>query len=151
MDYVKELAGDKPIFHMFDPDPYGEYGCGQTALALLTGVSPVHLRVKVFKEPTITDSQMVGFLKKHGFSVKKYEVKNYLTQKTVVTKANTMLISTYCTDKIATWQVLSQNRLYHNFSVSPGDIHYFLSYPLISAYFIHHWTWDISRSELLCN
>lgn len=118
------------------------YGCGASALGLLTGVKPS----RIVHRNDWDARFMVKFLRENGFEVAK------LTQEKVTSPGkdvhyplnsnHVLLASLRFIRKEASWVVLHNGTMYHNFELTPFGPYELLNHPLIELYLLKHPSWS---------
>lgn len=146
----ESYAVSKFVPHLFDHSAYGLYGCGATALSLITGIkSNIIFRSKKFKENeslfSWNDTFMRGFLRKQGFSIIPItlcEVSNFQTYiESPIKNYHVILMSQLMKKNEASWSVIFNNYIFHNFEILPLKPLEFINNPILSAYVIYKDEW----------
>lgn len=141
IDFTKYAASRFNPF-LFSSTIASLQGCGATALALLTGVDPA-LIAKMNQGPNYSDAFMLKFLRLRAFRVQALTQCN-LTQATgAITSTHVLLASQLFTENEATWSVIYGGVLFHNFELLTASTLCFLNKPLLTAYLIHHPSWNL--------
>lgn len=124
-------------------------GCGGNALGLLTGIDPLDLPHR----DDWTPGYMCRKLREHGFRVHELSIKNLTAHRPSIYMPETVTASHVVLARIkickpeATWVVLYDGRMHHNFEVTPIRSYSMLNTPLMNAYIVHHHSWN-SRAAL---
>lgn len=126
--------------HTFSPHltvtPYSSlYGCGATSLSLLVGELP-H---KCSFRKTWDDKFMINYLKKHHWKTAKLTKHNICNRETIlgpIAKNHIILLSCLFRKKEASWLVLYNNWIFHNFEIVELTSYEFLNLPILTAYLI---------------
>jgi hypothetical protein len=132
--------------HLFKSMVYGLAGCGATALGLLTGVSPL----SIMPHTHWSDDFMLSFLRKRKFTVVELTVRNLTTEhcfRYPIQDHHVLLIRTKVIKNEATWSVLHDEILYHNFEMTPLPKYEFLNHPLLALYILKHPSWMTSKEN----
>jgi hypothetical protein len=137
---------------MFAPHLYFNYsgGCGANALSLLTGVPPHYIRNTNRQNPSHwKDTFMVKFLREHGFKtihLTKCEVSNssgvYVNEG--VTNQHILLLSQLMGKNTASWTVVHNDLMYHNFETVSFKGLNLVNSPSLTVYVVFKPEW---RSE----
>jgi hypothetical protein len=129
-------------FHpfLFTNEVRGDFGCGASALALLTGALPEEIARKN-KSPHYADRFMVGFLRDHGFRVQRLTQSNIAAASSDIEKNHVLLLSQMIWRGEATWGVIHNGWYYHNFQIYFTNSLTLIRKPVVSAYLIGHTTW----------
>lgn len=122
-------------------------GCGANALALLTGIPPSHIRNTNRQRPNHwKDTFMVKFLKERGFKVihlTKCEVTNtkgdYVNA--TITNNHVLLMSQLMGKDTASWTVVHNELLYHNFETVSFKGYNMVNTPSLTIYVVFHPQW----------
>ena len=130
-----------PYVYSFDPGN----GCGAATLALLTGHPP-----EKFKErDDWTSRYMLSFLRKNGFKIvqlTKRNVTNFWFPREPIDNGHVVLMSIKLMQYEASWVVLFNERMYHNFSITKVKAYELLNHPILEAFLIKHPSWEM-KSE----
>lgn len=133
--------------HIFPHFKYAKYGCGATALALLTGVAPEAVRPRR-RGGHFSDSFLLRFLRCRGYSIRQLTRCNLSLQSHGVRHDHVVLLSQLVRRNEGTWGVLFNNSFYHNFMIFSADVLTLLNKPTLSAYLVIHPSW---RNPYGCN
>lgn len=116
-------------------------GCGATALALLTGVPP--RRIEAPRDGDWSVGRMRGFLAAHGFRLARITSKNVISEypSLPVRREHVVLASMRMTKAEATWVVMHNDSIYHNFEISESSAREFLNHPIVDAFMVTHPRW----------
>jgi hypothetical protein len=124
------------------------YGCGGTALALLTGVHPSKIKNPNRRNcDDWTDSFMVRFLKKRGFRVQEVNIKgtNLLSDDYVTDplQYNHVILASHMLSKTtASWIVIHDGLFYHNFSTHKLGAIELINHPILTFYLVTCKKWS---------
>jgi hypothetical protein len=128
-------------------------GCGSNTLSLLTGIHPDDIKNPNKMNPEDwKDSFMVKFLKKHGFQV------HPLTKCDVscegdkfasdnVDDRHVLLLSQLMGRNTASWTVVHNKLLYHNFQTCSFSGLYIVNCPILTCYLICHPNWKMNEKR----
>ena len=121
---------------------YGVFGCGPSALATLTNLSPTNFISPDKANPNNwPDYYMVNQLRKRYWKVLKLnplEVSNVDYIEDNITKNHIVLLSQHYTKTEASWSIIYSSLIYHNFAISRLNEYEFLSRPIISSFLVTH-------------
>jgi len=126
--------------YLFSDEVRGKYGCGASALALLTGALPEHIALKN-NSPHYADRFMVAFLRQHGFAVQALTQSNIASASSAIEKNHVLLLSQLFRRQEATWGVIHNGWYYHNFELYFLNSLTLIRKPVVSAYLIGHTSW----------
>ena len=124
---------------------YGGLGCGASALSLLTGINPVSLP----RKSDWTNRFMCSFLLKKNFKLAKLTKRNITNFETVcypVAKRHVILASIKFIRNEASWVVIYNDILFHNFEAQIFSQYELINHPLMTAYLLKHPSWSIRPS-----
>lgn len=118
----------------------GGCGCGANTLALLTGKNPKTIRTR----PDWTNEYMVWALRRSGFKIAML-TKRGLTNQTYLThpiaRDHVVLASIRIIKGEASWVVIHNHMMYHNFDLTAFDGYELINHPIVTAYLIKHPRW----------
>lgn len=126
---------------IWDSLTYGRFGCGATALALITGSNPRDINVR---NAHYSDNFMVKFLRKNKFSVYEVNKANLSNKKTwsySLQSNHLILFSSLILKKEASWFVLFNDILFHNFEIRKMTYQDTINFPIDSMYVIYNKKW----------
>lgn len=128
--------------HLFAQPAEAMYGCGTSALALLTGIAPSMI-AKKRRRLYWSDACMLRFLRRHGIQTLRLTQCN-LTRQPLngVGNRHILLISQLFARNEATWIVLFNGIAYHNFDIYHQETLSFLNKPILSAYVLTKPEWQ---------
>lgn len=112
-------------------------GCGANALGLLTGEKPWKIKYRHHWP----DEFLLKFLRKKGWNSHKITKYNVTKSKKVSwpIDENHIVLFSFCTVRDeASWAVLHNNLIYHNFEITVCRPMEFLNRPILSAYVLSH-------------
>lgn len=115
-------------------------GCGATALSLLTGRNPLHIK----KKKDWTHEFMTWTLRRAGFKVQKLTKRGLTNKRHIrypVTELHVVLASLRLIKGEASWVVLHNGMMYHNFDVTSFKGYELINHPMVTAYLIKHKSW----------
>jgi len=128
---------------LFDPVLYGDLPCGVTMLSLLTGHNPFIIKWTNKCKNHCSDKFVVNYLKKYGFKILElthakvsHNYSNILENK--IKHYHVIVLSQLVKKGEATWCVLNNGSLYHNFNIIKINELEFLNRPINTAYLINH-------------
>ncbi len=133
-DFSKLKVGKFPV-HLFNKADFSNYGCGPNTLALLTGVNPSGIKGKNHA----SDRFMVDFLRKHGWSVYEVNKANLTRSKKIefpITDQHILLVSILMRRAEASWAVINNSLMFHNFDVAKVNLFEIFNWQPLSAYVI---------------
>lgn len=118
------------------------YGCGATALSLITGVPPEEIKNTNWKQKNHwKDTFMVKFLKQCGCKVRELTKCNinsdtgqFFSDK--ISNRHVILMSQLVGKKTATWAVVHNKIYYHNFQTHSFDTMSLLNSPTLTCYVV---------------
>jgi hypothetical protein len=116
-------------------------GCGATALALLTGENPLSLP----RKKDWTRGFMTRFLEDRGFLLVRLTPRNVTRRKDPaypITSRHVVLVSIRLMTNEASWAVIHDGRMYHNFEISIFKPYELLNHPVEDAYLVKHPRWE---------
>jgi hypothetical protein len=147
-DFRKLTLARVPMV-MFDVVRNSSVGCGASAAALLTGVSPAEIRKANKWKDHYSDKFLLTFLRKHG--IRSFKVtKCNLTGRTkneqgdlygYIGPNNLVLTSQMVKKNEASWFVYWNGYQYHNFEVQLASFATILNFPIVTAYVLHNPKW----------
>lgn len=121
-------------------------GCGASALALLTGVSPAEILVEN-DSIHFPDEFMLRFLRDHGCTVQELTQCNVSASDSKVRPEHVVLLSQLFRKDEGTWGVIFSGVVYvHNFAFYHLDHLSLLNKPVLSAYLVIHPHWQPPES-----
>jgi hypothetical protein len=132
-------------FTLYEPRLYSSVGCGACALSLLTGQSPLSIKLPKSKQGDADDRFMVRYLKRRHFVVLPVtqsdvtQFPRYIVNQ--IGDRHVVLISQMMVRGAASWAVLHGGLIYHNFDVTMLKPLELLNHPLLSAYVIYKVDW----------
>lgn len=126
--------------HLFIDPRRTEFGCGASALALLTGIAPEVIAKKHGPGKHYSDRFMIGFLRANGFTVERLTLCR-MSNGSQISLANVVLLSQLLLPNEGTWGVAYDQIYYHNFDVYKIDHLSLINKPPITAYAIAHERW----------
>lgn len=141
-----EFAVSRFIPHLFVNSLRVSYGCGATALALLTGRHPAAISL-VNRNAHYSDKFMLRFLHTYGFSTVKLTLCNVSTARNKVGNGHVLLLTQLLKQNEGTWGVLFEEMYYHNFQILQLSSLSFVNRPILSAYVINHRKWQSIENE----
>ena len=89
---------------------------------------------------------MVKFLVEHGFKVAKLTVRNVTRNKEPgypITSHHVLLLLIKFLKNEASWVVIHNKVLWHNFEIQALDPYEFVNHPMLEAYLIKHPSWTV--------
>jgi hypothetical protein len=125
-------------------------GCGANALSVLTRISPtvIERANKNWGRSHYNDRFMVGFLRQKGYTVIPItkalvsQGKNPLDVGNRIRRDHVLLVSQLYLEDEASWVVLYDGNLMHNFQEAPIYPLEFINRPILTAYLIYHRKWN---------
>jgi hypothetical protein len=126
--------------YLFCAPRRAHYGCGASALALLTGIAPEQIAKEHGPSEHFSDNYMVRYLRKHGFQVERITMCR-MSEGSQLSLANVVLLSQLVLKNEGTWGVLYDRLYYHNFDLYAVDHLAFLNKPVLSAHAVFHPRW----------
>jgi len=126
--------------YLFTDEVRGKFGCGASALALLTGALPESI-ARENNSTHYPDQFMVRFLRRHGFDVQKLTQANIANALSGIENNHVLLLSQMYRKREATWGVVMNGWYFHNFEIYFLNSLTLLRKPVVSAYLIRHTTW----------
>lgn len=149
----KDFVVDKFVPHMYDPAIYGLVGCGPAALALISGISPWTIgKTLVDERNSLSEENAEAFLDLHGFRYSELTLAklsntvidsdNVLTE--VVKPWHVLLLIQLYHKQTASYSVIWNNLIWHNFVVQPLHALEFVNRPIIGGWIITHEDWNES-------
>jgi hypothetical protein len=133
----------KFVAHVFSPH-YGIKGCGATALALLTGVNPIDIPYPPGNGDDWTKHYVYSFLRKKQFDIAELtmrNVTNFSHPRSPVSGQHVILASIKFIKGEASWVVVHNRTLYHNFEIATFTPYELINHPIMTAALIKHRTW----------
>ena len=132
--------------HLFQ---YNTAGCGASCLATITGFPPGFIHNTNRKNVNHwKDSFMVKFLKNHGFKVHhltKCDVSNGDVNSTYtmnnITSRHVLMVSQLMNKNSASWSVVHDSMMYHNFQTVSFTGLSFVNSPTLTTYIVCHPSW----------
>lgn len=133
---------------LFHDERRAGVGCGATALALLTGVTPAIIAMEN-RSKHYRDKFMTRFLRRQHYRVLKLTMCTISTAKTEINNGHVVLLSQLFRKNEATWGVIHNGLYFHNFVIYSLDSLSMLNKPVLSAYVVVHerWTRCVSFSH----
>lgn len=133
--------------HLFGDSIRAYMGCGASALALLTGVSPEVIAKHNRNRAHYGDTFMVRFLRRRGFTVLPLTQCSISASATTLGKSHVILLSQLFRKNEGTWGVIHGDLFYHNFDLYYLDTFAFLKKPILSAYLLSHPNWCLGQRK----
>lgn len=129
--------------YIYDPYVHVSVPCGCSALALLTGVNPFHISALNKSKDHTSDKFMLDFLKSNGFKIAKLtqcSVSNNITRvlENKIKYYHVLLVSQLVLRNEASWSVINDQYIYHNFLVNLLKPLEFLNRPVLTSYLLFH-------------
>ena len=87
---------------------------------------------------------MVGFLRRHKFSVLEITRRNVTNSDNIerpIGKHHVVLAKLKFVIGEASWVVIFQDKVYHNFEIVPLTGYELINHPILSAYVVFHKSW----------
>lgn len=135
----------KFVPHLFYSPHYDAIGCGPATVSLLTGIPPTRSMLKVNPKNT-RDDDMLEVLSDNdiqNFPITKCEMtSNRHVVANKITSQHVVLISQLYLRNEASWGVLYDDILYHNFRPCAWTNLDLLNRPILSAYVLWNPNWD---------
>ena len=134
---------DKLPLHIYDTNRYGLYGCGATALSLLTGMNPWDIS-NLNKDRHYSDAFMLKYLRHHKIKCIKMTKCNLTNTKDIsyeISDRHVILLSQLVKKGEGTWKVIYQGISYHNFHLATFSTASLLNNPIDSAYVLFKAEW----------
>ena len=126
--------------YLFGDERRGRYGCGASALSLITGVLPEDVS-RQNNGAHYADEFMTRFLRGHGFRVQALTQSNIAAASSKIEHRHVILLSQMFRQREATWGVIYNSMYYHNFQIHFLDTLTLIRKPIVSAYLVVHPTW----------
>lgn len=129
------------VAHLFSGS---DNGCGANTLALLTGENPDSL-------PPRDDwgsRFMLRFLAQRGFVIAKLTAQNLTNRSELaypIRNRHVILALIRLVKNEASWVVIHNGILYHNFEVSTFRPYELINHPAVSSYLLSHPKWGVSK------
>lgn len=120
-------------------------GCGATALALITGVSPAKI-LELNGHKHYPDKFMTGFLRQRQYDLLPLTQCLLSETSSQIGPSHVVLLSQLILRNEATWGVIFDGIYYHNFQGYQIDGLSFLNKPVLTAYSVWHPRWCPMRS-----
>lgn len=146
----KKFETERFVPFLFEFATYAGFGCGVTTLALLTGVSPVAI-YKRLGDGHVSDDRMVHFLRAYGFSVAevtKADVSFNQFYNDYIKSTHVLLFSQLLLRGEATWAVIHDSCIFHNFETRRIKSLEFLNRPLLTVYLVWHPLYKNGRKSI---
>lgn len=135
----------------------GKGGCGDAALALITGRRPsffVKEREKRRLGSNYQPEAVVQVLTDLGYEVTEitrdllFEVSNHVGE--LIGPAHVILIGAAVTRNVHSWFVMWNETLYHNFSTRSPELNprTWINFPIAKQYLIFHPSWNDSEGDI---
>lgn len=146
IDFTK-YSVDKFPLHLWDNTIYKYVSCGANALGLLTGFDPINLDTshnKIYKSDHYSDDFMINLLRVEKFQVIKLTKANLTNPPQIgypIKSNHILLVSQLFAKQIASWSVLWNDLIFHNFEVKKLMPFDFLNWPILSAYVLFKKGW----------
>jgi len=144
--YVKQIDFGRFVCKKFVPHLYGSYsacGCGANALALLTGNPSENFGAR---REDWTSKIMRVYLRKHNFIFEKLTkcavTNTRFWNHAAIGHQHVVLMSIKLMQNEASWVVVYQERMYHNFEITKMKPYELLNHPIMEALIIKHPSWD---------
>ena len=116
-------------------------GCGATALSLLTGNGA--LRIGVRKKDW-DSGYMARYLRRRGFSVARLTLRNltnFGSMENPIMRGHVILARIKVTRGEASWVVIHNGMVYHNFEITELKPYSMLNHPVMEAFLVCHPRW----------
>ena len=126
--------------HIFPGYEATRFGCGASALSILTGVSPDIVSAKN-GGPDYSDEFILRFLRQKGFSTLALTWCNVSTGPTRIGREHVILLSQLFTKNEGTWGVIFNGYYFHNFDIYAVEHLSFVNKPILSAYLVSSASW----------
>lgn len=127
---------------------HAQFGCGATALALITGITPGEIAATNKRAPHYPDRFMRQVLKENGFSSVGLTLCNLSTGRSCIGNNHVVLLSQLFRKNEGTWGVIYREMYYHNFEIYHLDGLSMLNKPILSAYLVSHPKWRNLRTNM---
>ena len=129
--------------NIFDPYIHTCIPCGISTLALLTGINPFILNASNKNRDHTSDKFMLDILKSNGFKIAKLtqcSVSNNTSRvlQNSIKYYHVLLVSQLVLRNEASWSVIYDQYIFHNFLVNLLKPLEFLNRPPITAYLLFH-------------
>jgi hypothetical protein len=131
--------------YMYNPTTYGNYGCGSTALSIITGINPVKIQI-ANKNRHYSDEFMLKYLRQHKIKCIKMTKCNLTNQKDwqyPINARHVLLVSQLVKKAEATWKIIYQGISHHNFLPSTFSVTSMLNNPVCSSYVLFKPEWKV--------
>ena len=149
----KDFVVAKFVPHMYDPSVYGLAGCGPAALSLISGINPWDIGKSLVDERnSLSEKNAELFLNSHGFrfseltlaklSNTQIDEENVLVE--VIKPWNVLLLIQLYHKQTASYSVVWNNLIWHNFVVQPLNALELVNRPIIGGWIITHEDWKES-------
>ncbi len=140
-----ELSTSRFPINLFDSLTYGRSGCGATALAALTGISPIRIMTMV-PSGNYTEEFMTRFLRLAGLRVNKLTKAGLtgLQPEALIKNLNethVVLFRQLMRKQEASWLITWGGIVWHNFEATTASFYNLLNFPLLSALVISNPSW----------
>lgn len=132
--------------YLFASGANAGFGCGATALALLTGIFPRSIAHEN-GDHHFPDEFMVQFLRRHRYGVQQLTLCNVSASESNIGPEHVVLLSQLFRRNEATWGVIYSGIYFHNFAVYQLENLSLLNKPVLSAYLVIHPRWRPLRSS----
>ena len=148
---ARKFEVHKFVPFLFDTGTYGSTACGSSALALLTGHNPLLVSRETKFKNHCSDQTIINYLKKYGFHILELTQSNVSNNtsdflRDQIKPYHVVLLSQLVKKAEATWCVLYNNLLYHNFEIIKINYLEFINRPINTAYLINHYLYTHKHS-----
>lgn len=151
--YSKKVDFDTFKVRKFRPHIFGGpgdsgFGCGASAISLLTGMPPRSIPKP--KRGNWTEKYVLKYLHAKKFNIVELTMRNvtgfeYLSYP-VSTSHVTLLRLKFIRGE-ASWAVTYNKTIYHNFEIVPMKPYEFLNHPIMAAYLVKHPKWAVQKKS----
>ena len=143
--YAKKINFEAFKVTKFTPHIYGKgiyqmCGCGASTLALITGENPL----VIAKKRDWTSRFMCSYLRQRNFKVAKLTERNVTNFKEVsypIRRNHVILATIKYIKGEASWVIIYNDMLYHNFEIIPFESYELINHPLMTAFLLYHKDW----------
>lgn len=139
----------KFVPHMYDPSIFGISGCGPSALSLISGMSPKVTTKLQEDDGSLDPNNVEKFLTENKFTFCKLTLAKLTNSpinahnqiENVVRPYHVLLLIQLYQKNIASYTVVWNNLIWHNFSIQPLTPLELVNRPIIGGWILCHESW----------
>lgn len=132
----------KFVPHIFTGGIATSFGCGATALALLTGIHPAFIPRP--RKGDWTERIVTKYLKDKDFRVLRMTLNNITPKNELlhpVGRTHVSLLRLKFMKNEASWIVVHNSMVFHNFEITELEAYEFINHPILAGFLLWHEDW----------